>query len=537
MGIIARAFAPDSVKSLSFRELLRDYLGNNQTSTGKTVNYKNAVQVSAVFAVCRVIGEGIAQVPLKLMQESGKERLPAKDHPLYQILSYRPNDFQTSFEFREMLAWHCVLAGNHYSFINRGVNGRIIELLPLEPSMVEPKRKDWTMTYEVTGSDGSRKTFPAEAIWHVRGPSWDGWQGLDAVKLAREAIGLAMVTENATGAMHRNGLQASGVYSVEGVLKPDQYKDLADWIDTHNAGAANAGKPLILDRTAKWSNTQMTGIDAQSLETRRYQVEEICRFARVMPIMVGYSDKAATYASAEQMFLAHVVHTLAPWFERLEQSIDTYLLTEADRKAGIYSNFVEEGLLRGAAKDTKDVILGYVNGGLMTPNEGREKLDMNPDSDPASDKLRIPANIVGEVPQDDPKQAETVKALDAMSLEIKSVRQIVDRPAPQPQINVDARTTVNPGEPANITFNVPETKAADVTLNIEPTTINVPAPVVNIEASKTTFNMPEPIINLEATMPTPQVIVSLPPRKTETEVTLDSDGNIRRAVQIERDID
>jgi len=161
------------------------------------------------------------------------------------------------------------------------------------------------------------------------------------------------------------------------------------------AGSEKEGKPLILERAAKWVSTQMTCFDAQALEQRRVQIEEICRFARVMPIMVGYSDKAATYASAEQMFLAHLVHTMAPWFERIEQSININLLTEKEQNEGYYANFVEEGMLRGSAIDTKETLLGYVNGGMMTPNEGRAKLDLNPDTDPASDKLRIPANIVG----------------------------------------------------------------------------------------------------------------------------------------------
>ena len=207
-----------------------------------------------------------------------------------------------------------------------------------------------------------------------------------------------MATEEATGALHKNSVRPSGVYSVEGTLTDDKYASLAKWIDERLGGAENAGKPMVMDRGAKWVSTQMTGVDAQTLEMRRFQIEEICRFARVMPIMVGYSDKAATYASAEQMFLAHVVHTLAPWYQRLEQSIDANLLTQKDRDAGLYSNFVEEGLLRGSLRDTKDTILGYVNGGILTPNEGRAKLDQNPDSDPASDKLRIPANITGAAP-------------------------------------------------------------------------------------------------------------------------------------------
>ena len=403
MRSLAKSFAPAAERAISLVELLRNTTGWAQSASGKIVNYSTAIQVSTVFAVCRVIGEGIAQVPLKLMQESNGQRLPVTAHPLYNLLAFRPNAWQTSFEYREMIAWHAVLCGNHYSFINRSsANGKIYELVPFSPGQVTVKRdKNRALTYEVRLDEVDPQIFPAESIWHVRGPSWDGWQGLEAVKLARDAIGLAMATESASASLHKNGVQTSGTYSVDGTLKPDQYKDLAAWVSEHHAGPANAGKPLILDRAAKWLSTQMSGVDAQSLETRRYQVEEICRYARVMPIMVGYSDKTATFASAEQMFIAHVVHTLAPWYQRIEQSIDANLLTEQDRTQGIYSNFVEEGLLRGSAKDTKDVLLGYVNGGLMTPNEGRAKLDMNPDADPASNKLRIPANITGTVPEPD----------------------------------------------------------------------------------------------------------------------------------------
>ena len=397
MGLLAQAFATKSGDPLS---LFREIYGSLATKSGKTVNVGTAIEVSTVFACCRIIGEGIAQVPLKLMRESkdGKYRVPAKDNQLYNILAFRPNPWQTSFEYRETLAWHLTLTNNHYSFINR-LRGEIRELIPLIPASVEVKRNnDCTLEYVVTADDGSKETFPAETIWHIRGPSWNSWHGLEAVKLARESIGLAMATEEAATSLHKNGVRPSGVYSVEGVFKDDQYKALSKWVNTHLGGAENTGKALILDRAAKWQNTQMTGIDAQSLETRRFQIEEICRFARVMPIMVGYSDKAATYASAEQMFLAHVVHTLAPWYQRLEQSIDANLLTDKDRASGLYSCFIEEGLLRGSMAETKETLLGYVNGGLMTPNEGRAKLDMNPDSDPASDKLRIPANIVGAVP-------------------------------------------------------------------------------------------------------------------------------------------
>jgi HK97 family phage portal protein len=404
VALLADAFGRKAVSTL---DIFREIYGGRATSTGRTVSVGTAIDVSTVFACCRVIGEGVAQVPLKLMRESadGKQRLPAKDHPLYDKLAFSPNRWQTSFEYREMLAWHVVLTGNHYSYKNR-MGGKIIELFPFEPGTVKVLREDdGVLSYEVTAPDGSKRIFPAESIWHVRGPSLNGWYGLEAVKHAREAIGLAMSTEEAVGRLHKNSVRPSGVYSVEGSLTQDQHTALNKWLDGHMLAGEGSSKPLILDRAAKWTSMQMTGVDAQTLEMRRFQIEEICRFARVMPIMVGYSDKAATYASAEQMFLAHVVHTLAPWYQRLEQSIDAWLLTDKERAAGLYANFVEEGLLRGSLRDTKDTVLGYVNGGILTPNEGRAKLDMNPDQDPASDRLRIPANIVGTVPDATPEPA------------------------------------------------------------------------------------------------------------------------------------
>lgn len=388
-------------KAAGSYDILRELLGRTTSATGKVVSVKTAIEVATVFACMRVIGEGIAQVPLKLMQESkdGKTRLPAKQHPLYEVLSCRPNAWQTSFEFREMLAMHAVLCGNAFSFINRLNNGKIASLIPFEPGHVSIKcASDWTLSYEVRAQSGSVQLFPAESIWHVRGPSWNSRKGLEAVHLAREAIGLTMATEEQQARMQKHGVRASGVYSVEGTLKDDQYKALKAWIDQEMGGVENSGKAMVLDRNAKWLNTSMTGIDAQTIETRRLQVEEICRFFRVNPIMVGAESKNTTYASAEQMFLAHVVHCLAPWYMRLEQSIDVNLLTEQDRAEGYYACFVDAGLLRGSITNQKDVILGYVNGGVMSPNEGRRLLDMNPDADANSDKLRIPANIAGKQP-------------------------------------------------------------------------------------------------------------------------------------------
>lgn len=377
--------------------------------TGKAVTVRTAIQVATVFACCRVIGNGMAQVPFKLMQETANgKRLPAKRHPLYRILSLKPNSWQTSFEFRQMLAWHIELCGQAHVFKNKSIDGRILELIPFAPGMVTTRREpDLTLKYDVVGYDGTMRTFTQDQVWHLRGPTLDGVSGLEVVKLAREAIGLAMATEEAAARLHKNGILNSGVYSVEGTLDKKQYDDLAAWVAKQFAGLQNAGKPMILDRNAKFLNTSMSSIDAQSNETRKLQIEQICSFFGVLPIKVGYSDKTATFASAEEMNRAHREDCLAPRWEAFEQSAVINLLSDREQEQGYYCNFTEEGMLRGSAKDTKDVILGYVNGGILTPNEGRALLDRNPDDDPASNRLRIPANIVGEPKKQVPAAAPT----------------------------------------------------------------------------------------------------------------------------------
>jgi HK97 family phage portal protein len=210
-----------------------------------------------------------------------------------------------------------------------------------------------------------------------------------AVDYAREAIGLSIATEEAHALLHKNGAQASGLYSVEGALSPQQYKDLSDWLKKQIT-ADDKHSPLVLDRGAKWTQISMSGVDAQHLETRKHQVEEVCRAFRVMPIMIGQADKAATYASAEQMFLAHVVHTLCPWYERIEQSADVNLLSKRDREQGIYTKFLPNGLMRGAAKDRSDFYYKMWQMGAYSPNDILRLEDENPYK--GGDRRYIPVN-------------------------------------------------------------------------------------------------------------------------------------------------
>ncbi len=399
-----RDWLPWSRKNATL-DLFRDIYGGRATKSGVRMDWRQALRVSTALACARVIADGVAQVPLKVFQDrQGGGRDVMRDHPLYRLLHSAPNPWQTSFEWRETVVLHAVFTGRHYSFINR-VRGEVRELIPFEPQTVEVKRaRDGTLTYKVT-LNGTTEEFPAESIWHLRGPSWNGWEGMDAIDLARDALGLAVATEEQHARMHENGVSVQGVYSVEGKLDQSQYDMLRRFIKENYSGA-NKGLPMILDRNAKWLPLAMSGVDAQHLETRRFQVEEVCRFMRVMPIMVGHADKSQTYASSEQQFLAHVVHTLSPWYARIEQSIAAQLLTERDERSGVYVKFLPAGLMRGAIKDQGDYFAKALGSGgapaWMTQDEVRELLEMNPMGGDAA-RLPIATNVPNQVPARDPE--------------------------------------------------------------------------------------------------------------------------------------
>lgn len=369
---------------LTSLDLFREVYGGRTSNSGASVTAATALEVSTVLACCRVIANGVAQVPFRLYLDDGKTKKPAADHTLSPLLYRRPNRWQTSFEFRETIMFHVLLTYNAYVFVNRvGIGRKIVEMVPIEPGHVKASvLSDQSLEYEVSDGKGGSQTFGADSIWHIRGPSWNGWAGMDGLKLAREAIGLSITLEQSQAEFQKNGAATSGVLSTKEKLSPERFVFLSAWLDKHLPGGDRFGKPLIADDSAKWEGTSMSAVDQQLVESRKHQIEEICRAFGVMPIMVGHADKTATYASAEQMFLAHVVHTLSPWYQRLEQSADVNLLTEAERDAGHYTKFNPNALMRGAAADRASfytAALGTTQQpGWMVRNEVRALEELDP---------------------------------------------------------------------------------------------------------------------------------------------------------------
>ncbi len=387
-------------KDVSFSQAFLDYFNMTSVKSGARVDWQTALDVTTVLAAARVIANGVAQVPLRVMRETadGLGSELATDHHLYKVLNRKPNTWQTSFELRETMVLHLVLTGNAYLYINR-VRGKIRELILIDPGFVTITRNDdYSLEYTIRGVDGSTQTLPQSLIWHLRGPSWDGYRGLDAVKHAREAIGLAIVTEQTHAEMHRNGVQASGTYATEQKIDPDKFKQIQKWIAAQ-IGSENRHKPFIIDSGFKWQQQSMTGVDAQHLETRKYQVEMVCQALGVFPQMIGHAGQAMTFASAEQVFLAHVVHTLGPWWRRIEESIDNNLLNGVGDEI-YFAKFNANSLMRGATKDRGEYYAKALGSGgspaFMTPNEIRALEDLNPIK--GGEELPKPINIGGVKP-------------------------------------------------------------------------------------------------------------------------------------------
>ncbi len=386
-------------------QMWADFFGGFATSkTGISVNWKSALSVTTVLACCRVRADALATVPWKIYQRTetsvnGKTvegRKEARDLPLYDLLATAPNEWMTSLEFRETQSFHVDLGGNAYAFLNK-VRGEIVEMILLDPGRVKGKQNpDYSRSYTLTGLDGTTETVPGELIWHVKGPSWDTIEGLNIVRYAAEAIGLALATEESHARFHRNGARPSGVLSADGAIGEPGLVKLAAWVRRHFGGAENTGKIMVVDRGAKFTPVSMTGVDSQHIETRKFQVERICEVLRVMPIMIGFSgDKNATFASAEQMFLAHLVHCARPIHRRFGGSGDLFLLRKQQRQQGYYTGFVDADFLSPAIKDKGEYnqkALGNSSAGWVTPNEVRAWDELPPVA--GGDRLYVPANMV-----------------------------------------------------------------------------------------------------------------------------------------------
>lgn len=360
------------------------FLGSS--TSGKRVTERSAMQMTAVYACVRILSEAIAGLPLHLYRytdEGSKEK--AIDNPLYFLLHDEPNPEMTSFAFRETLMTHLLLWGNAYAQIIRNGRGEILALYPLMPNRMTIDRDEkGQLYYEYMVStddapinkDSSVKLKPYEVL-HIPGLGFDGLVGYSPIAMAKNAIGMAIACEEYGSKFFANGAQPSGVLEHPGIVK-DPEKVRESW---HRAfgGSANANKTAVLEEGMKYTPISISPDQAQFLETRKFQIDEIARIFRVPPHMVGDLEKSS-FSNIEQQSLEFVKYTLEPWIVRWEQVIARCLFTPEEKKSH-FVKFNVDGLLRG---DYQSRMNGYAVGiqnGFMSPNDVRslENMDLIPD--------------------------------------------------------------------------------------------------------------------------------------------------------------
>jgi HK97 family phage portal protein len=365
------------------------------TSAGQKVSTNSALGVAVVLACARVIAESVAMLPVRVVRDlpgGGKER--ATNESEYDILSRWPNDWQTSFEFRETLTLHAVLTGNAFAIMTRGTRGQLLELLPVEPgcvSVVQMPRGLFRYRISCPARDVYGEFDPKD-VFHLRGPSWDSVVGMDVVGRAREAIGLALAMEVGQSKLHANGVKTAGFVSFEKPMNPETVKRITEAWRENYSGATNAGKTPFLDNGAKWQSLIQSNADAQTIEQRKFQVEDICRAFRVSPHMIGATDKTSTYASAEQFSIQHVVYAIGPWVRRWEDRLsrDLFYAGTGSRR-GLYVDMPMAALLRGDHASRSEFYSKMITAGIMTRNEIRLLEDLNPI--PGLERPLVPQNM------------------------------------------------------------------------------------------------------------------------------------------------
>ncbi|WP_396335984.1 phage portal protein [Clostridium sp.] len=362
------------------------------TTSGKTVNEKTAMQTTAVYACVRILAETIASLPLHTYRhnENGKEK--AIEHPIYNLLADEPNSEMTSFVFRETLMSHLLLWGNAYAQIIRDGRGNVIGLYPLLPNKMTVNRSSNGEIYYIYSrySDENPNIerygdvyLQNHEVLHIPGLGFDGLVGYSPIAMAKNAVGMSIACEEYGASFFANGANPGGVLEHPGVVK-DPARVRESWNSVYQ-GTGNAHKVAVLEEGMKFQSIGIPPEQAQFLETRKFQINEIARLFRIPPHMVGDLEKSS-FSNIEQQSLEFVKYTLDPWVIRWEQAMKKALLLPSEKK-DYFIKFNVDGLLRG---DYQSRMNGYATGrqnGWLSSNDIRELENLN----------RIPEELGGDL--------------------------------------------------------------------------------------------------------------------------------------------
>lgn len=359
--------------------------------SGVVVNEHTAMGVSAVFASARNIAQDVAKLSLILyrrLENGGNDR--ADDVPLSQILRLEPNPEMGSYLCRSSIILSAALWGRGCGEIERNGDGTSRYIWPIEPWRVQPKRDDLGVYFEVTRADGSTKEIRDRDMIHIRGLSNDGVVGFMTTRLAEGAIGMALAAAEFTAAFFANGMAPSGIVTLKNKAKPEQLESLRDQFAEKYSGAANSGKPIVLDNESTFTATTMDSEKGQRVETMRFSVEEIARYWRMPPHKLFDMSRAQGWSTLESSENAYHTDTLLPWLKEVEEEYTRKLLGQEERKS-LFIEHMHNSLMRVDAVGRSAFYNAGIQGGWLCPNEVRTRENMNPY--PGGDQFRVQQNM------------------------------------------------------------------------------------------------------------------------------------------------
>jgi len=347
------------------------------TLAGVPLSERDALKYLTVYGCVALIAGDIARLPLhvyKKRKSGGKD--VAYDHWLYDFIHTKPNPHTTSFAWRESALLHLLLWGDHYTYIERNLAGGVKALWQKpDPNTILPKRVGNQIKYEFLDVPG--RILDSEEVFHIPGLGFNGLKGLSVLATVQEALKLGMSAERFGANFFEQGTHPSAVLEMDGYVGQNRKEYLA----ALKAGYQGLGKThevLLLEYGMKWKPLTMPLNDSQFLETRQFQKTEICGFYAVPPHKVAIHGENSNYSNLEQENASYVDSCLMRWITRFEANINTQLLTEKDRRVGYFAEFLVQGLLRGDSAARSEYYNKMFKIGAITPNEIREKENMNP---------------------------------------------------------------------------------------------------------------------------------------------------------------
>lgn len=357
----------------------QSFTGN---SSGQAITKERALQLSTVWSCVKVISETIASLPISLYEkDESNKRFILSDNPLHSLIGEQPSTLFNSFSFFEKALVDLCLDGNFFAYIERNNGGLPTQIIPIQSNdvsvYISPDGREVyynieqneVVPYPITGK------VTSDNMLHIKGLSTDGIMGKSPIQTSAESLGVSLSIEQFAGSFFKNSASIGGIITHPGTLKPETAKRLrASWNQTYS-GSINAGKTAILEEGMDFTARQIPNNQAQFLETRQYQVSDICRIFRVPNHLVN-DLSSATYSNIEAQQIDFVVHTITPWIKRIEMALNQKLIP-FNKKGSQYFKFNVTALLRGDSKSRADYYRTLLNIGVLTPDEVRAFEDMN----------------------------------------------------------------------------------------------------------------------------------------------------------------